>query len=150
MASNKLSSRRATRGAPHVCHPPPPPPLPPPPLPPACPPATIGGYVEANWGPDYDPIHYYSPYSASPDEEDPLVYHHTNFPPAPGQELIIRLQEGGPHLDIELTIWDEGETSRYYSRADFPFTWCVANHITCSEWDEYPDEHIDCAVNMQW
>lgn len=148
--SSKFVMRRGRHGNPRVCHPPPPPPpiiiIPPP----TCPPTQIGGWIDATfgWGEPYDS--YYSAYTAPQQEEPPLRYIHTNYPADSYHHITIDLTDGGPTLDIYLEIYFEGGEGMWWNRWGFPFTWCTSNNITCSEWDDVPDEHVSCSVNLQW
>lgn len=148
--SSKFVQARGRHRTPRVCHTPPLPLIPPIPPPPLCPPAAIGGWIDAEWGEPWMPTAYYSPYTANPDPEGPCTFRDNSYPPHPSHDLVITLQAGGPHLDIELTIYSAGGEPRYYSKADIPFTWCTHNSLTVSSWDETPFDHISCVITLNW
>lgn len=150
-SSSKWSRKKGVHRRPHVCHPPPPPPLPPPPPPPTCPPASIGGWIDAEWGAPPPPFtEYYSAYTAVPDPEEPLRYLHTNGPGFPYHELEIHLQADPALISIDLMIHQGPGDSRSWAKAGIPFTWCQHNVITNYDWDEEPVDAQFCTVHMSW
>jgi len=144
--SSKFTMRLGRHGHPRVCHPPPPPPPILPIPPPTCPPTAISGYIDTYWGEDYDPQHYYSPYTAQQDPEEPTSYYHLSGTEPPCHEIHISLSQGSQTLTIDLNI----DLDRYHFKDALPFVWCQHQNLVCDAWDEYPEDMISLVVTLDW
>lgn len=150
MPSSRFVRRKSGHGTPPICHSKKPIIIIPP-LPPICPPGSIGGWIDAEWGMDPPPYQeYYSAYTATSAPEEPFTLYGSSGEELPSHQITIWMAESPPTLMVEVIILDEGANSRSWISDNVPYTWCTHNNLTIADWDEVPDDDQGCTVSLQW
>ena len=145
--SSKFVQRRGRHSTPRVCVPPPPPPLIPiPPPPPTCPPATITGYVEADWGVQ----HYYAPFSADR-AGGPAIWTYEAIGTNGGDHLITITLTGPPGTwQVEVEVNTTLGATIWCNSIETGWTWCTHQDLTIATWAIIDPWDATCMLRMVW